>query len=46
MNTCTPPYIKWIVNEDLPYSTGKSTQYSVITYVEKESKKEGIYVYV
>ena len=28
------------------YSTGNSTQYSVIPYVGKESKKEWIYVYV
>ena len=26
------------------YSTGNSTQYSVITYMEKESEKEWIYV--
>ena len=35
---------KQITNKDLPYSTGKSTQYSVITYMGKESKKSG-YVY-
>ena len=28
------------------YSTGNSTQYSVITYMRKESVKEWIYVYV
>ena len=33
-------YMEWIVNEDLPYSSGNSTQYSVITYVGKESEKE------
>ena len=39
-------YIKQITNKDLPYSTGNSTQYSVVTYMGKESKKEWIYVYV
>ena len=33
-------------NKDLLYSTGNSTQYSVMTYMGKESKKEWIYVYV
>ena len=28
------------------YSTGNSTQYSVMTYIGKESKKAWIYVYV
>ena len=31
---------------DLLYSTGNSTQYSVITDMGKESEKEWIYVYV
>ena len=39
-------YIKQITNKDLLYSTGSSTQYYVITYTGKESKKERIYVYV
>ena len=39
-------YIKQITNKDLLYSTGKSTQYSVMAYMGKESKKEWIYVYV
>ena len=39
-------YIKQITNKDLLYSTGNSTQYSVMTYMGKESKKECIYVYV
>ena len=39
-------YIKQITNKDLVYSTGKSTQYSVMAYMGKESKKEWIYVYV
>ena len=30
--------------KDLLDSTGKSTQYSVMTYMGKESKKEWIYV--
>jgi len=29
-----------ILNKDLLHSTGNSTQYSVITYIKKESKKE------
>ena len=40
VNTHTLLYIKQITNKDLLYSTGKSTQYSVITYMRKESKKE------
>ena len=35
-----------IDNKDLLYSTGNSTQYAVITYMGKESKKVWIYVYV
>ena len=35
-----------IDNKNLLYSTGNSTQYSVMTYMAKESKKERIYVYV
>ena len=38
--------IKQITNENLLYSTGNSTQCSVVTYTVKESKKEWIYVYV
>ena len=33
-------------NKDLLYSTANSTQYSVMTYMGKESKNEWIYVYV
>ena len=33
-------------NRDLLYSTGTSTQYSVVTYEVKESDKEWMYVYV
>ena len=39
-------YRKYITNKDLLYSTGNSTQYCVMTYMGKESKKEWIYVYV
>ena len=47
MNIHTLLYINWITNKDLLYSTKNSTQYSIITYVGKESeKKEWIYVYV
>ena len=46
MNIHTLLYIRQIANKDLLYSTGNSTQYPEITYMRKESKKEGIYVYV
>ena len=36
----------YIINKDLLYSIGNSTQYFVITYMGKESEKEWIYVYV
>ena len=39
-------YIKQMNNKDLWYSTGNSTQYSVMAYMGKESKKEWMYVYV
>ena len=39
-------HIKQILNKDLLYSTGKSTQYSVISYMGKESEKVWVYVYV
>ena len=32
-------YTKYITNKDLLYSTGNSTQYSIMTYMEIESKK-------
>ena len=35
-----------ITNKDLLYSTGNLTQYSIITYMRKESKKEWLYVHV
>ena len=34
-----------ITNKDPLYSTGNSTQYSIMTYMGKESKKELIYAY-
>ena len=34
--------IKQIINKDLLYNTGNSTQYSVITYMGKKSEKEWI----
>ena len=36
--------IKYIINNDLLYSTGNSTQYSLVTYMGKVSGKEWIYV--
>ena len=42
----TLPYITYITNKDLLYSTRNSTQYSVMAYMGKESKKECIYVFV
>ena len=33
-------YIHYIINKDLLYSTGHSTQYFVIIYIGKESEKE------
>ena len=41
----TPLYIKQINNKHPVYSTGKSTQYSLITYMEKNLKKNG-YMYM
>ena len=38
--------MKWIINKDLLYSTKNSTQYSVTTYMGKESEKEWIYMYI
>ena len=46
INVYTLLYIKYIINKDLLYRTGNSTQYSVITYMGKESEKEWIYVHV
>ena len=38
--TYTLLYIKYMTNKDLLFSTGSSTQYSVIIYMGKESEKE------
>ena len=35
-----------VYSKDLLYNTGNSTQYSVMTYMGKESKKEWMYVYI
>ena len=43
---CTLRYMDQLANRDLLYSTENSTQYSVITYVGKESEREQICVYV
>ena len=40
INRDTLLYIKYIINKDLLYSTGNSTQYSVITYMGRESEKK------
>ena len=40
MNTHTLLYIRYKTNKDLVYSTGNSTQYSVISNMRKESKKK------
>ena len=34
-------YIEQITSKNLPYGTGNSTQYPVMTSMEKESKKSG-----
>lgn len=42
----TSLYTKSISNKDLLHTTGKSTQYSLIAYMEKESEKEYICIYI
>ena len=37
---CTLQYMEWMFNGDLLYSIRNSTQYSVITYMGKESEKK------
>lgn len=44
IGTFTLLYVEWMVNRDLLHSTGNSTQYSVITYMGKESEKAWICV--
>ena len=46
INTYTLLYIKQIINKIVLYSTGDSTQYSVMSYMGKESTKEWACVYV
>ena len=46
IDICTLLCIKWITNENLLYSTGNSTQCSVVTKMRRKSKKEGICVYI
>ena len=36
---CTLLYREWMVNRELLYSTGNSTQYFVITYMGNEAEK-------
>ena len=46
INIYTLLYMKEVNNKDLLYSTGNSTQYSVITYMRKNLKKnEYMYMY-
>ena len=45
-NTYTLRHIKQIISKDVVYNMGSSTQYSVITYMGKESGKEWINVHV
>ena len=44
INIYTLLYVKQIINKDVLDSTGNSTQYSLITYMAKESEKERVYV--
>ena len=37
---CILWYMEWLVNRDLLYSTGNSTQYPIITYMRKEPEKK------
>ena len=39
-------YTKQVTNNDLLYGSGNFTQYSVIVYMGKESKKQWLYSYV
>ena len=44
ISRCKLLYIEWINNKALLYSTGNSTQYSVITYQGKEPEKKIRYI--
>ena len=46
INTHTLLYIRQITSKDLLHSKGSSTQYSVITYVGKESEKKNRQMYI
>ena len=46
MHTILTILCEWMVSRDLLYSTGNTTQDSVIASVGKESEKEWIYVYI
>ena len=37
---------KWMPNDNLQYSTGHSTQGSLVTETGRKSEKEGLYVYM
>ena len=43
---CTLWYMESLANRDLAFSTGTSTQYSVIIYMGKESEKEWMCIYI
>ena len=43
IDICTPLDKKQITNKNLLYSTANCTQYFVMTYIGKESKKEWVF---
>ena len=43
---CTWWYMEWLASGDLLYSTGNSSQYSVIIHMGKDSEKEWIPIHV
>ena len=45
IDICTLPYIEWITTKALLYSTGSSTQKSVMAYMGKESLKKVGYMH-
>ena len=44
MDMDTLPYFKWIINKDLPHSTGASAQCSAAAWKEGELEGEWIHV--
>ena len=44
MDRYTMLYLKRITNQNLLYSTRNSAPYSVVIYMGRKSKKEGIYI--